>query len=176
MIMEDNSTPDDRTQQQDMALNPDFRFSDETILEANGEYANCVNIMECEKPSQEWKTITFAHTSEKWVLISRLTLIHLFGISDFMLEFHHDKKVIIASFMPSTREPSANFDIRCLASWCFANGWDKPQPSINMVKDMLGFWKHMWQVNSVDCPYLDDKYGKRPGDENENTAASKSKP
>ncbi len=136
--------------QQVQPIEPDFRFSDRTILEADGEY--------------EWakKLARRYQMTEPWMLLTDLTLIHQFGISEMELEFFNDGRVIIKSFTPSHADPQANFDMRYLRAWTDQNGWKIAQPSQFVVKERVAFWKFMWETRLIDSPYLDERYGCRP--------------
>jgi hypothetical protein len=138
-----------------MQIDADFSFSDVTINEADGEYEMALSLMEeYEEP-------------KNWTLTSRVTVLLPFGTGccDMKLEFKFDGRIVITSFEPSDPEPTTNFDLRCLNAWAAMNGWLRPEPSAGLVMDRLNFWKHMWEVNMCDSPYLEEKYGKRPDPE-----------
>ena len=126
---------------------PEWRFTDRTILEADGEFLAACEIMRDEpKP---------------WCLNSRLTLLHPFGVCEMTLEFFDTGLIKIIDFRPSVPDPLLNFDLRCLRAWADANGWGKPTASWHIISAGLGFWKHMWEVDVIDSQELEDRYGKR---------------
>ncbi len=142
---------DEQRQQQEpevIEFKPDWRWTDRTILEANGEYATACALMK-DEPSP-------------WCLNSRVTLVHPFGVCEMQLEFFEDGSMKIVDFRPSVADPLLNFDLRCLRAWADENGWGTPVPSRHVVNMALPFWKHQWQVYAVDCPDLDARYGARP--------------
>lgn len=127
---------------------PEFRFTDTTILQADGEYSVACRLMKDEP--------------HPWCLNSRLTVIHPFGVCEMQLEFFDDGALKIVEFRPSVPDPLLCYDLRCLRAWASANGWGTPVPSKHVVNMSLPFWKHQWQVYAVDCPDLDARYGERP--------------
>ena len=139
-----------KSRTREISFEPDFRWTDITIIEADSKYAAVCEIMKNEPTP--------------WCLRSDLTLVHPFGISLMTIEFFDDGRVVIVSCMPSTKDAASNFDTRCLTQWCGENGWKRPEPSKHVIMAMLDFWKHMWQVNTVDSSYLEERYGKRPED------------
>ena len=147
--MEDKK-PKMRSRTSEITFEPDFRWDDVTIVESDGEYETACDIMKNEpKP---------------WCLRSNLTLIHPFGMAMMTVEFFDDGRVVIVNCVPSSKDAASNFDIRSLTAWCAEKGWKKPQPNSHLIYSMIDFWKHMWQVNTVDSPYLEERYGKRPED------------
>jgi hypothetical protein len=135
--------------QTNISFEPDYRFSDKTILEADGMYEEAILIMREEKEPFPW------------CLRSELTLVHPFGAAEMELEFHSDGRVIIVGFKPSIADPVLNFDIRCLRAWTEANGWKPPEPHQNIIPGALPFWRHMWTIQAVNSEVFDRRYGER---------------
>jgi hypothetical protein len=136
-----------KKKRQEDLFEPTYRFSDITILEAQGEYKECRRILkEC-------------GSREPWCLRSKLTIIHPFGVCDMELEFHSDRRLRIISCRPSTSEPVANYDLRCLRQWVEANNWKIPVPSKHVIESDINFWKHMWDVTLIDSEFFDERYG-----------------
>ena len=140
-------------QAQYMEFEPKFQFDDLTILEADGNYDECLRIMNRDK------------VQRPWFLQSRLTLLHPFGVAEMRLQFTDTGGIDIINMFPSTSVYVSCYDLRCLAQWSAEKGWQKPQPTSFLIHENIDFWKHMWQVTSVDSPYLEKRYGKRFEDE-----------
>lgn len=128
----------------------DMSFSDNTIVEGNGNYENIKKIM-----SED-----FAN-DRGWMLRTRCTLTTTAGISELILHFYSDKKVYIIEYMPSIKDVFYNPDIQCLNLWLQNNGWGIPRPSKDLINSDKGLWKHFWEVYLIDSEYFDQLYGER---------------
>ena len=126
---------------------PDFRFSDRTILEADGEYDIACVLMKDEP--------------FPWCLRTDLTLVHPFGMCDMALELFSDRSLKIVKFKPSVPDALLNFDVRSLTQWASKNGWNTPVPSKHVIDSAVPFWKHQWETHAVNSPDLDSRYGLR---------------
>ena len=125
-------------------------FSDITLLESEGKFDETNKIMEQEM----WK-------DHKWMIESGLTVKSETGISEMTLHLYHDKNVIIMDYNSSEGDVFYNPDIQALSAWCQNNGWNVPQPYIDLVINDVDFWKHFWDVQLIDSPYFNEKFGER---------------
>jgi len=131
-------------------------FTDNTLLEANGEYQEVCNIM-----SKETKAgIVTLPVVKEWVLASTVTIQSEFGFASVKCDFYHDGKVIITDHMPSTRDLYCP-DIRCLRTWAEAYGWASIEPTEYAIDASPDFWKNQWDTYIIDSVVLDKRHGER---------------
>ena len=128
----------------------ELHFSDLTILEGDGEYAEVKKIME----SGLYKDAT-------WMLRSDLTIDFPAGSCILILHFYSDGNIYIMDYKSSVSDVFYNPDIPCISMWAQENGWNIPQPHPDLIKTGLDFWKHFWDTRIIDSDYLDQKYGER---------------
>ena len=144
-------------------------FDDVTMVEAEGVYSRVKEIMEAPDPG--WK---FNHTlkqlvktggdtipTDKWCIRTKLTIASPLGEGHFVLNLFEDASIFITQYYGNTSEAAYNPDIRCLTKWSQVAGWKIPQPSPDVVKEAMGFWKQMWETLLVDSEFLDKRYGLR---------------
>jgi len=131
-------------------------FSDPTILESEGKFKEVKKIMEKEM----WK-------GHKWMLASNLTVNSVMGLSEMVVHFYHDKNIIIKEYTSFKGDVFYNPNIQALSVWARQNGWNPPQPYIDLIRTDLDFWKHFWETFLVDSEYFDERFGKRETNYNE---------
>lgn len=129
----------------------DISFADETVAEADGKFDRLDHIMKSEFPHPE-----------TWMTRSVVSVDSVYGLAIFKIHFHSDKNVIIKDYQSSGGNAIYNLDIQVLSEWAQSNGWNRPQPARELVKTDLDFWKHYWSTFTLDSPYLDEVFGKRP--------------
>jgi len=125
-------------------------FSDNTLIEGNGNYEVIKKIM-----SED-----FAN-DRGWMLRTICTLETVSGISELLLHFYSDKKVYIIEYIPSIKDVFYNPDIQCLNLWLQNSGWKVPRPSKDLINSDKELWKHFWEVYLIDSEYFDQLYGER---------------
>jgi hypothetical protein len=129
----------------------EFNFTDETILETDGEYAEVVRLMDEEEVSVP-----------EWYLKSILTIESDIGMARFSLNFWHNGRIIINEYDPSLGDVAYNPDLQALTAWASAKGWKVPEPNEMLVRQNIEFWKDYWETLLIDSPYLDELFGVRP--------------
>lgn len=129
---------------------PEFNFSDVTILQADGEYQEVKKIMEKE-----------LRKDATWMLRSDLTIDFPTGSCVMVLHFYDNGNIYITDYKSSVSDVFYNPDIPCLSIWAQENGWNVPQPHPDMIKAGLDFWKHFWDTRIIDSDYFDTRYGER---------------
>ena len=136
------------------ALEFELNFSDLTIIETNGDYGSVKNLMEQE-----------TYKGHKWMISSDMTIESIAGFCSLVIHFYSTGKVYIVDYIPSaTGEMLYNPDLSCLSVWAQDNGWDIPQPSPDLTRKNLPFWKEIWEMGLVDSDYLEERFGKRNTD------------
>lgn len=134
-----------------------FGFTDVTMLEADGEYDAVKEIMESEEICPD-----------DWMIRSGLTIDSNYGIASMVVHFHADRRAVIREYAPSVGDVFYNPDVGAISSWAQHAGWRTPEPSVELVRESIEFWKHYWETLLVDSEYLDDVYGVRPHAQPEN--------
>ena len=127
-----------------------INFTDVTLQESDGDYAETKRIMESE----------FPHPTD-WMLESSVTIDSQFGIASFLLHFFADQGVRIIQYVPSVGDVYYNPDLGALSEWLQAAGWNVPEPTTELVKAKVDFWKHYWETLLIDSSYLDTVFGER---------------
>lgn len=131
---------------------PDFEFnlffSDTTVLETDGEFIKVQELMLDEPPNDE-----------RWMLETRLTVEGPGVVSEMKLHLWNTGDIHIVSYQGPV--VFYNPDLQCLSEWAQQRGWKIPQPSKDLVRGNMEFWKHYWNAMLVDSDYLDELFGKR---------------
>jgi len=133
----------------------EIQFSDLTLLEANGHFADVCKIMS----DVANKTGAFNNKGD-WMIRSKVTILSPFGFAFLICHFYNNGKVYISEYMPSNKDLH-NPDIRCLTYWCNEFGWKTPEPLPGVVESWLEFWKAEWDTHIIDSAYLDKRFGER---------------
>ncbi len=128
----------------------EFNFTDPTVLEADGEFEEINRLM----------TKDFPYQSD-WMLSSTLTIDSQFGLAVMTLHFNADRKIFIIEYRPSAGDVIYNPEIPALSEWAQSKGWCVPEPSRELVKQDIDFWKHYWDTLLIDSSYLDGVFGVR---------------
>jgi hypothetical protein len=129
----------------------DFNWTDITILESDGNYAEVIEIMNDQDMD-----------AAGWMIRSGLTIDSDFGLAQFVLHFYENGKIFIKEYSPSVGDVYYNPDLQALSYWAQQKGWQVPEPDTTIVKRNVDFWKHYWQTLIVDSAYLDEVFGIRP--------------
>jgi hypothetical protein len=129
----------------------EFNFTDQTILETDGEFSEVVRLME-----EEEVPVT------EWYLKSILTIESDIGMARFSLNFRFDGRIIINEYDPSLGDVAYNPDLQALTAWASSKGWKIPEPNEMLVRQNIEFWKDYWETLLIDSPYLDELFGVRP--------------
>ena len=144
----------------------EFNFSDLTMLEADGSFEEVKNIMARNEPllpkSHHLSVRGWAPATDKWTVISDLTIDSNYGLAEMTVHAYHDGRLVITAYRPSVGDVYYNPDIQALSAWAQQNGWKVPEPSEELVKGNIDFWRHYWETLLVDSPYLDSVFGIRP--------------
>jgi hypothetical protein len=125
-------------------------FSDITILSTDGIFEDVKKLMKDD-------------IAKEWNLTSDVTVITQSGAAGFVLDFHHDGKVIIVDYIPSIANALYNSDLATLSEWCQAKGWKRPEPEPDLVRTDVQFWKHFWEMFLIDSSHLEKIFGARDG-------------
>lgn len=128
----------------------ELSFTDLTLLEADGSFDVVNKIMNSQELGEH-----------EWAIKANASLHTEFGICQFEADFLWDRSFNLIEFYPSDGNPFQNPDLRCLNYWSDVNGWKKPSPHPNLVKDNRDFWTEVWKSNQVDSDYLESKYRHR---------------
>jgi hypothetical protein len=128
----------------------EFNFTDNTILETDGYFADVKELVESEFPHPE-----------TWNINSALTIDSRLGVARFDLSFRNDGKIYIRGYDPSVGGIYYNHDLSALSSWVQDRGWNVPEPIASLVKTNIEFWKHYWETLLIDSSYLDEVFGER---------------
>lgn len=125
-------------------------FTDITMAETDGIFELVSKIMLREPPF-----------NDKWMVRSNVTIASEFGVGMMTLHFFGDGNILIAEYDPSVNDVYYNPDVSALSSWAGDNGWNKPEPSVDIIKRNKEFWKYFWETYLVDSKHFDKIYGKR---------------
>lgn len=138
-----------KQKQEDNLWDFELTFSDITLAETDGEYNAVKKLMTSEKVGDH-----------EWTLRSQITIRSSFGEGHLLVNFNHDGSLYILEYAGGSVE-LYNPDIRCLCQWCQEAGWKIPEPSEELIKRDILFWKRMWQTLLIDSTFLDKRFGKR---------------
>ena len=158
-----------KKQQEEKLWDFELFFTDTTLVETDGKYNEVKKLMESDIPqvpikSSKWAGLPLKNTlinTGVWTLRTRLCIVSHFGEGNLSLIFSNDRSVIITGFMPSVPDMYYNPDIRCLSAWSQQNGWKVPEPTEELIRSNMKFWKHMWETLLIDSAFLDQRYGMR---------------
>jgi hypothetical protein len=128
-------------------------FSDLTMLESEGFFAEAKKLMESE-------ILSNGH----WMLETTASLGTQTGSSMFLLHLWDTGDVYIMEYVSDMGNVVYNPDIQCLSVWAQEKGWSVPKVSKDMAIAQLEFWKYHWETMLVDCEHFDEKFGKRETD------------
>jgi len=128
-----------------------INFTDITINEADGVFADVEEIMLAEVPSVK-----------NWVIRSYVTIISDSGEGTMEIQCHGDGNVYIIDYDPSIGDLFYNPDIQEISIWAQEKGWKIPQPHPDLIKSNKEFWKYFYDTLVIDSEYLDKLYGGRP--------------
>ena len=130
----------------------DLEFSDMTLIEAKGNYAKVVEIMDDE------------FTGDVWMLRTDVTIATDAGSTFMVLHFYNDGNVYIFKYMPSSSDIFFNTDIQYLSWWMQDSGWNVPRVHKELIDENIYMWKQYWETMLVDSEYLDGMFGERIAD------------
>ena len=128
-----------------------INFTDITINEADGVFADVEEIMLAEVPSVK-----------NWVIRSYVTIISDSGEGTMEIQCHGDGNVYIIDYDPSIGDLFYNPDIQEISIWAQEKGWKIPQPHPDLIKSNKEFWKYFYDTLVIDSDYFDKLYGGRP--------------
>jgi hypothetical protein len=128
-----------------------INFTDITLNETDGDFKETTELMQKDSPR-----------NKTWVLRSFISICSVGGQGSMEVQFHADGNLFILHYSPSVADLFYNPDIQVLAEWSQENGWKRPKPHPDLVKDNKEFWKHFYDTLVIDSDYLDELYGKRP--------------
>lgn len=138
-----------------MSMDFEIQFTDTTILQADGEYAEVCKIME-----SETKGANSLQKDEKWMVRSKIVILSPFGSATMTCHFYHNGKVYIVQYATTSKDIHTT-DVRCLTHWCNEKGWKVPEPMSFVVDSWLEFWRKEWETYIIECSYLEKKLGPR---------------
>lgn len=125
-------------------------FTDITMAETDGVFKDVCEIMLEEPPF-----------NDSWMIRTTVTITSEFGIGAAILHFFGTGDILIEDYKTSANDVYYNPDIAALSQWSGDNGWNKPEPSVDIAKKNKDFWKYFWETFLVDSRYFDKVYGKR---------------
>jgi hypothetical protein len=123
-------------------------FSDNTLLETDGEFEQVKELMEEELGPHQW------------VIKTDVTIISPFGEGKMLLDLYYDKRVYIVIYGSPTT--GYNPDINCLREWSLSRGWLAPEPIESVIRKDIPFWKQLWKTALIESSFFEKQYGKRP--------------
>ena len=132
----------------------ELNFSDITMVEAEGKFKTVSRLMKEDSVVEH-----------DWCIKTRLTIVSQFGEGNFTLNLFSDGRVFVIAYSPSTDNMYYNPDLRCLSVWCDKNGWKIPQPSPDVAKERIQFWKYFWETMIIDSDYFEKRFGKRKSED-----------
>lgn len=135
----------DKPQPVEFALN----FTDITMVESEGEYDIVKRLVEEDLGPHHWNIKT------------NLVIESPFGVGMLELDLRHDRSIYIIGYQASTGNIYYNPDLSALMRWSQIAGWKIPQPSEELIRSNLSFWRHMWETLIIDSDLLDERYGIR---------------
>ncbi|MFA5598962.1 MAG: hypothetical protein WDA06_00060 [Phenylobacterium sp.] len=122
----------------------EMRFSDTVLNEGEGEFDKVTKIM-----------MSDSLCPKDWMLRSDVTMITDFGVSEFILHFYADGKIIIREYYGSMQSGVYNPEIPILNEWAAIAGWDNIEPHIELIEQDYNFWYHFWETNIINSSYFD---------------------
>jgi len=135
--------------EQDLEIEIDF--SDITLSEVDGVFEEVKKKMEEGFPHQQ-----------DWMIRTDFSISSKFGMGQMLLHLYGNGNIYIMSYIPSIGDVFYNPDITSISEWADQNGWKKPQPHRDLIRENKEFWKHFYDTYLLDSDYLDEVYGKRP--------------
>ena len=139
-------------------MNFEINFTDNTMLEANGEFDEVTRLMN--KPDEFIGSLLKPIMSDRWAIKSTVTILHGLGFAAITCDFYNDGKVVVIDYQPSSKDLYC-VDIRCLTAWAISYGWKHPEPLPHVIDEWRDFWVMQWETKIIDSEYLDKKLGKR---------------
>ena len=136
------------------SLDYELFFSDVTMAETDGKFKDVKKLMDEDCVGKK-----------DWCVRTKLTIISVFGEANMVLNLFRNGDVFIVGYSPSVSDIYYNTDITALSRWCQSNGWKVPQPSPDIVKDNMQFWKYMWETMIVNSDYLFKRLGERKSED-----------
>jgi hypothetical protein len=126
-------------------------FDDKTILETEGEYSKVCEIMKGE-----------SQITGEWYLKSNLMINTYFGISQLVIDFYYDGKLVIVYYVSTIKDAFYNPDLQCLAAWSEEAGWGTPQITQSLAEDKISFWEHFRLTGLIASDFLEKVHGPAP--------------
>ena len=120
-------------------------FSDRTIREAFGNYKLTKQIVESEGPA-------------KWMLETSAVIASKYVVSENLLHFWHDGKVVLIRTTHPMIADVPDDDLRELSEWCEKNGWKKLTVDNDLLEDpqQFGFWQRAYFAGIITSEYLSE--------------------
>jgi hypothetical protein len=131
-----------------MEIEVTIDFTDMTLVETDGNFPEVKEIMLSE------------NSYDKWMIKSEATINSPFGEGFVSLNLYHTGVIYITKYIPSIGDVHYNPDVSALSAWAIDHAWNSVQPSKELAKDNVDFWKYYYDTNIVECDYYDDVFNR----------------